>query len=341
VFDFIATHWEWLFGGLGASLAVFVLGLLIRRRSHAVSSRSEKRTRITTKNLEIHHNSGPNESRIREIVQDEIKLLFGRAEEEGIARADDFGSAFLARVGEQPADWRAQLQDPGSYLAVRTAIRSYVRSGDARQKNILLVLLMARVGIESRALSPIILDSALEAAGKLIPRQYKALGLLDSVESLLAQPPKSQDQIVKYLLERCLPYIGGFRCGETNDERLREEVLYGHLVLTGCCTRLSHREGYTFREVLSKAGLDSSRPLEYQDLQTRLEKAHESMKWLLTRWDFSIVRDLVLTPVGRAIARAHSGALASDQEAPPGTDDLLVFAPGHSNAVPRTGNPHG
>lgn len=152
-------------------------------------------------------NYGLSYSEARDVALSVFRENFLRLKEEArqVAeeRATELTDRFLTRLSSERPEKLTAATDPDFQATTFSAQRAYARSGASNLADVLVELLVSRAQAETTSTSSLILNEAIEAAGKLSARHLKLLAAILSARYLTKKNLQSRHQLAHYL-ERIL-----------------------------------------------------------------------------------------------------------------------------------------
>ncbi|MCX5043601.1 hypothetical protein OG921_10535 [Aldersonia sp. NBC_00410] len=159
------------------------------------------------------HNHGPTIQEVRDIAKgvfyENYLVLSDRAMAEVRDRINEFTDLLLTKLFTSPPENVEEFDTPRMLAATYKAQKQYAESGDRELAEILADILVAMSGAESRSLEDIILNQAVEVAGKLTPNQINGVATIVSLLLIdLKEYPSTVTALFDFVDELVKPYYG-------------------------------------------------------------------------------------------------------------------------------------
>ena len=196
---------------------------------------------------------------------------------------------------EKPAEARAAVSSPDFQLALFDAQKGYARTGDATLRDMLLNLLINRVGADDRPLVHAVLAEALVTAPKLLPRHFDLLTAIFVFRHSKMNDITSREQLRAFLARFLVPFI---------DDWPASDPTFEYLQYTGCGS-VSAIEATTARLMRETYPQPFPGPIDDNDVNSFLESVNPKMVAFVNSWNKSLASRFVMTAVGKAIAHAN------------------------------------
>ncbi|MGI8638395.1 MAG: LPO_1073/Vpar_1526 family protein [Pyrinomonadaceae bacterium] len=142
-------------------------------------------------------------------------------------RAEELVDSFLNEVKEKNPDLLNTVQEPSMQLALYSAQKSYVKTGDKDVADLLVDILVDRAEQTERNLKQIVLDESLEVVPKLTNEQLDILTIVFVIKYSINNGLVNLETLKEYL-ETCIkPFTDGLT---------KENSAYQHLEYCNCGT---------------------------------------------------------------------------------------------------------
>lgn len=133
---------------------------------------------------------------VHELVKSDLLIYKMQAEDTANSRLEEFAKSFEEEIIEKVADKIDKFAEPSMQFATREAAVGYIKSGDLKDKDDLIDLLIERVKEEDRSSMQFIIDDAIRILPKLSRKNVAVLTLLTYSKLSLTGSKKSLDEWV-------------------------------------------------------------------------------------------------------------------------------------------------
>jgi len=133
---------------------------------------------------------------VHELVKSDLLIYKMQAEDTANSRLEEFAKSFEEEIIEKVADKIDKFAEPSMQFVTREAAVGYIKSGDLKDKDDLIDLLIERVKEEDRSSMQFIIDDAIRILPKLSRKNVAVLTLLTYSKLSLTGSKKSLDEWV-------------------------------------------------------------------------------------------------------------------------------------------------
>lgn len=173
---------------------------------------------------EIINNYGLSYSEVKEIALDVFKNNFLQLSKEAsdivMARANQLIDDFLKKLQEENLLGISECKNPDFQYILYEAGKSYARTGEKDQENLLINLLVERTKQTSRSLLQIVLDESIQVVQKLTYEQINILSVLFLLNYTRIVNPLCLADIFKNWDKHLIPLIQNLTSNYTNIQHL-------------------------------------------------------------------------------------------------------------------------
>ncbi len=211
-------------------------------------------------------------------------------------RMQELSDAIYARLQrEKPGEAEKTVSSPDFQIALFDAQKGYAKTGNAVLRDMLLNLIVNRVGTEEQDLMHAVLGEAIVAAAKLIPAHFDPLTAAFIFRETTFRDPVSQDDLARQYRSALVPFLNGWPPSNATWE---------YLQYTGCgAIELGQID--TARLVRSSYPTLFPPPQDDTALNEFLKGIDPTMAALVDGWNDTQAKSFRLTVVGKAIAHAN------------------------------------
>lgn len=186
-------------------------------------------TNYQTENINI--NQGITYRDAKDIALDIYRQNFIQLSEQAakiaLDRVEAFIDEFLTKLQSMDVSLLGRMNEPAIQSSIYSAQKQYAITGDEKQKNILLDLIVQRCGSEERGIHQIVLDEAINIISKLTSEQMDVLTLNFVICRLMDTEINDFYSFLNHLDLHVLSFVDALEC--TNS-------MYEHLAYLGVAT---------------------------------------------------------------------------------------------------------
>lgn len=189
----------------------------------------ENSTNYQAKEINIYNGISVQDA--KDIAIDVYKLNFIQLSESAakiaLDRVNKFIDEFLLKLESTDSSLLGRMNEPAIQNSIYSAQKQYAITGDEKQKQILLDLIVQRCGSEERGIHQIVLDEAINIISKLTSEQMDALTLNFVICRLMDNEVNDFCSFLNHLDLHVLPFISVLECANS---------MYEHLAYLGVAT---------------------------------------------------------------------------------------------------------
>lgn len=256
---------------------------------------------------------GPSIAEVREIAQltydANILRLQGIARDEVDARAAELRAEFIDRLASERPQDASKAADPDFQFALFDAQRSYARTGEPELRDLLVDMLVDRVGRGERSLLHIVLGESLIVAPKLTPPLFDALTVVFLLRYTRNNGIVDLRTLQELLIHNVAPFLDIWPPTDSSFEHLQYAAC-GVIEIGQVDLPRVFREMYP--EVFPPPQNDPA-------VEAALRAGDARLSVLVDTWMTSTAKNFTLTTVGKAIAHANLRRKTGDKS------DLAVW----------------
>lgn len=195
----------------------------------------ESSTNLQGQNVTI--NNGITYTDAKEIALDVFKSNFLELSQTAAitakARAEELVDDFLKKLEVTDPSKIDMIQDPDMQYAIFTAQKEYARNGEKDMEEMLVDLLIERIGDNTQSLKRIVLNESLEILPKLIKKQLDILTITFLTQETVNHTINNLETLKYYLETHYVPFLSDLSV---------DKASYKHLEFTGCCGQIGIAE---------------------------------------------------------------------------------------------------
>jgi hypothetical protein len=187
-----------------------------------------------------------------EVFQHNFIVLSEQAKQTARERAEELVDDFLTKIAEKNPALLNSVKEPDMQLALYSAQKSYVRTGDKEIEELLVDILIERAEQDKRGLKQLILGESLEVVPKLTIRQLDYLTLILLIRSAEHSIPRKLEDYTDYFNVSIRPFTSNFRITETTeplDTFFEDSHLFDYLEVCRCVTVLYEHHSEKFLDI--------------------------------------------------------------------------------------------